>query len=147
MNLVNIGIVAVSCSFFAIILTGIVSLFILRDFIKELKLNRKNKEIKNSLEMNEGKNLNAILDNLIEESINTYVILILGFLEVEHIPEKEEKKMIEHVYTDVILKMSPLFRNALSLIYDREYINKEIKRRVTLAIMSYVINTNGNFKK
>ena len=134
-----------SCSF--IVLMYILIFILLKLLLKECFLKRKNIQIQNSLDMGNGEIILNALDSIIEDSINTYIILNLGFKDTDYIPEKEQKKMIKEVYNDVIEKISPNFIDQLSLIFSKEYINIEISKRIQLAIMNYIINTNTSFKK
>lgn len=133
------------CSF--IVLMYILIFLILHLILKECFLRRKNIQIQNSLDMGNGEIILNALDKIIEDSIDTYIVLNLGFQDTEYVPEKEQKKMIKDVYTDVIKKISPSFIDQLCLIYSKEYINTEISKRVQLMIMNYIINTNTSFKK
>ena len=125
----------------------IIIIWIMSIIAKEMFLKRKNIQIQNSLDMGNGEIILNALDKIIEDSIDTYIVLNLGFQDTEYVPEKEQKKMIKDVYTDVIKKLSPSFIDQLCLIYSKEYINTEISKRVQLMIMNYIINTNTSFKK
>lgn len=140
----NIIIILV-CSF--IVLMYILIFLILHLILKECFLRRKNIQIQNSLDMGNGEIILNALDNIIEDSINTYVVLNLGFLEADYIPEKEQQKMIKETYKDVSEKLSPSFIDQLSLLFSKEYIYVEISKRVQLAIMAYIIEKNGSYKE
>ena len=140
----NIIIILV-CSF--IVLMYILIFLILHLILKECFLRRKNIQIQNSLDMGNGEIILNALDSIIEDSINTYVVLNLGFLEADYIPEKEQQKMIKETYKDVSEKLSPSFIDQLSLLFSKEYIYVEISKRVQLAIMAYIIEKNGSYKE
>ena len=140
----NIIIILV-CSF--IVLMYILIFLILHLILKECFLRRKNIQIQNSLDMGNGEIILNALDNIIEDSMNTYVVLNLGFLEADYIPEKEQQKMIKETYKDVSEKLSPSFIDQLSLLFSKEYIYVEISKRVQLAIMAYIIEKNGSYKE
>lgn len=137
--------IILTCSF--VVLMYILIFILLKLLLKECFLRRKNIQIQNSLDMGNGEIILNALDKIIEDSIDTYIVLNLGFQDTEYVPEKEQKKMIKDVYTDVIKKISPSFIDQLCLIYSKEYINTEISKRVQLMIMNYIINTNTSFKK
>ena len=138
----------------ALIIAGIIILFsciiifiILSNICKECYLKRKNIQIQNSLHIGNGEVIIKTLETMIEDSIDTYIILNLGHNETKYIPEKEQKKMTMQVYNDVMEKLSPSFIDLLSLIYAKEYIPNEISRRIQLAVMTYIIQTNSSFNK
>ena len=133
------------CSF--IVLMYILIFLILHLILKECFLRRKNIQIQNSLDMGNGEIILNALDNIIEDSMNTYIVLNLGFLEADYIPEKEQQKMIKETYKDVSEKLSPSFIDQLSLLFSKEYIYVEISKRVQLAIMAYIIEKNGSYKE
>lgn len=133
------------CSF--IVLMYILIFILLRLLLKECFLRRKNIQIQNSLDMGNGDIILNALDKIIEDSISTYIILNLGYLETNYIPEKEQKKMMKEIYTEVSNKLSPTFIDQLGLLYSNEYIQIEISKRIQLAIMQYVINTNSSYSE
>ena len=141
----NIAIILLLLPLCVIFLSLLVIIYIFSNYMKEYKLKRKSIQTQNLISITDGKIINTILDNMIDDSINTYIILNIGYLDKSHIPEKQQKKMIIYIYNDIMNKISPSFRNFLSLIYHENYIDKEIKRRVELSVMSYIIHTNSNF--
>lgn len=125
----------------------IIIIWIMSIIAKEMFLKRKNIQIQNSLDMGDGEIIFKALDSIIDDSLNTYIVLNLAFKDVPYIPEKEQTKMTNYVYKDVIEKLSPQFIDQLSMIYRKDYINKEISKRVQLSVMNYVIQTNGTLSE
>ena len=137
--------IILTCSF--VVLMYILIFILLKLLLKECFLKRKNIQIQNSLDMGNGDIILNALDKIIEDSISTYIILNLGYLETNYIPEKEQKKMMKEIYTDVSNKLSPTFIDQLGLLYSSESIQTEISKRIQLTIMQYVINTNSSYSE
>lgn len=93
----------------------------------------------------DGENLIKILDSRIEEVQETYVIMNLAYRESLYISMEMQEKITEEIYDKVTDSLPFDYMNTLRIIYDHPL--DEIKRRVTLSVMGYVIETNGNYKE
>ena len=85
-----------------------------------------------------------ILNKLIEEALQDYVLLNRGFKrnEESHINSKEEKKIINSVSEMVSNRISPILMDKLNFYYSETAIPEIIGTRVYIRVMSYVIDNN-----
>lgn len=93
----------------------------------------------------DGTELIKILDDRIEEVLSTYIIMNLAYRDSLYISIEMQEKMTDEIYNSVTYSLPYDYMNALRIIYNHPL--EEIKRRVTLSIMNYVIETNGNYKE
>ena len=93
----------------------------------------------------DGTDLIKILDDRIEEVLSTYIIMNLAYRDSLYISIEMQEKMTDEIYISVTYSLPYDYMNALRIIYNHPL--EEIKRRVTLTIMNYVIETNGNYKE
>lgn len=88
----------------------------------------------------------ALLDTIINESLNEYKILNFEYENNIYIKEDEINKMVASVLKNVLTKMSPLFLDKLSYIYNKNVLEDEILKKVRFSVLAYVTEVNGNYK-
>ena len=88
----------------------------------------------------------ALLDTIINESLNEYKILNFEYENNIYIKEDEINKMVASVLKNVLTKMSPLFLDKLSYIYNKNVLEDEILKKVRFSVLEYVTEVNGNYK-
>lgn len=101
--------------------------------------------INDYISIGNGESLLSILDTRIEDVLNTYVILNFAYKESLYISQEIQDEMNNDILIEVIRSLSYDYLDILKIIYDGSVIKDEIKRRVELAVMSYVIEVNGKY--
>lgn len=92
-----------------------------------------------------GDTILSILDNRIEDILNTYVIMNLGYKDTLYI-STEMQDEINNIILECTIKSLPnSYISVLSLLYAEPYV--EIDRRIKLAVMNYVIENNGQYRE
>jgi len=119
-------------SFFGMILYG----FIL--------LNRRT-NIKADISRRESfdENTPKIIDQIIDESFNEYLVLNRGYKGAdEHISSEEEKVMIDKMVDMVSERISDTIKEKLEAYYDRDSVPNIVSSKIYMAVMAYVITQN-----
>ena len=114
---------------------------------KELKNNRILKEKEFLLTVDANKDIMDLLDSFIEDSLIQYRIKYLDSKDNLHISESKQKEMVKNVLSDVLNSMSPVLYEKLTYIYNKDNLENTIYLKVSLAVLSYVIEVNGSYKE
>ena len=114
---------------------------------KELKNNRILKEKEFLLTVDANKDIMDLLDRFIEDSLIQYRIKYLDSKDNLRISESKQKEMVKNVLSDVLNSMSPVLYEKLTYIYNKDNLENTIYLKVSLAVLSYVIEVNGSYKE
>ena len=95
--------------------------------------------------MKSGEDIINILDNRIEDVLNTYVIMNLAYKDTLYISVEMQDKIYDIILENIIKSLPDTYIRVLSLLYKEPYV--EIGRRTQLKLMNYVIETNGKYKE
>lgn len=135
-----------------IIILGIIVLSILillwskiklnNQLIKESKAKIKLKEYNINMNLNIEENIINQFNTLISNTFNEYIALNIEFRELEMITPDIENTISKEVAKNVVEKMSPVFLDKLSLIYNKKEISKIISNTVYMYTLSYTIEKN-----
>lgn len=97
------------------------------------------------IKIGKSKDIIDILETRIEDVLNTYILMNLAYKDSLYISMEMQETITKEIYNQVILSLPAEYIMIFKMLYDRPF--DEIKRRVTLAVMAYVIETNGNYKE
>lgn len=111
-----------------------------------LYLNRKNNIEVCKLQYNEETIIDH-LDFLINEALQTYIILEITPKQINYINSKLETEINEHIKNEIADQLSPTLYTQLSIIYDRNYIPKLIGTRIYMAVLNYTLSFNDPRQK
>ena len=88
-----------------------------------------------------------LLDNIINNTITEYKILNFEYEDNLYINTDMVKKMEKDILKSVMMKISPIYKEKLSYIYNDIVIEDEILKKIRFAILDYVTEVNGNYKE
>lgn len=135
-----------------IVILGVISLAILiliwskinlnNQLIKESKAKIKLEEYNINMNLNIEDNTISQFNTLIANTFNEYIALNIEFRELEIITPDIENTISKDVAKNVVEKMSPVFLDKLSLIYNKKEISKIISNTVYMYTLSYTIEKN-----
>lgn len=128
------------------IICGIL-IFIGYQINKGLNKKRQLEEKRMLLELELSNSTIEMLDSVIENSIMVYRIKKFEMDPYLYINTEMQNDMIVYVLDDVIKNISPVLYERLSLIYNKEKLEDQIYMKVSMAVMSYVIEVNGSYKE
>ena len=133
---------------FIIILSLLILLFLLTKinlnlkYAKESKTRLRLEEYRINMNLNIEDNVINQFNNLIINTFNEYIALNIEFKELEVITPDIENTISREVAKNVVEKMSPVFYDKLSLIYNKKEIPKIISNTVYMQTLAYTIEKN-----
>lgn len=98
-----------------------------------------------SLPINTEENF-LILDKMIKEEIDRYTIYNFPKTDDLYINEDDQNKMLRHILSQVLKKISPVYMNKLRYIYNEEVIEDIIYEKVRDGVLNYTVEINGTFR-
>lgn len=98
-----------------------------------------------SLPINTEENF-FILDKMIKEEIDRYTIYNFPKTDDLYINEDDQNKMLRHILSQVLKKISPVYMNKLRYIYNEEVIEDIIYEKVRDGVLNYTVEINGTFR-
>lgn len=131
------------CGILIIILSYIFSLTLLNfRKIKESKKMVMLREYEINMNCSVSMDIVEQLDQMIMNCFNEYMILNIEFRELDYINKEIEDIIVREVAHMVIDRMSPMYLNKISLIYNKASLSDMISKKVYLYTMNYVLNKN-----
>lgn len=119
-------------SFFASLLYG----FVLLNRRTNIKLMN---DRRNSFDIDTPK----IIDQIIDESFNEYLVFNRGYKGADsHISSEEEKEMVDKMVDLVSERISDTVKEKLESYYDKDSVPNIVSSKIYMAVMSYVITQN-----
>lgn len=115
--------------------------------VKQLKENNRLKQIEMDMKLTVSDNDFLILDKLIQETFDFYLSFNEELLEADYIKDSMLDKMVKDLLYKVMQRISPIYLNKLSYIYNREYIEDLILEKIRHIVMDYCININGTYSE
>lgn len=107
-----------------------------------LILNRKMNVTEKELELDAfDPKIPEIIDNLIMESLNLYVIFNIG-PDKKYISEKDEPKIVNEVIERVLFRLSKPMLIKLKAYYNEEMVESIITEKIYMAVTDYIIMNN-----
>lgn len=88
----------------------------------------------------------ALLDQIINDIFSRYVLMNIEAEQVLYINEEMIHRIMFNVMKEAYLSMSPLLMNRLASIYNRDYMDDIVAKKIQMITMSYVISVNGTYK-
>lgn len=128
---------------FSLIIVIITTLTNILLIVRQNKFNRRLDDY--YIKIGKSKDIIDILETRIEDVLNTYILMNLAYKDSLYISMEMQETITKEIYNQVILSLPAEYIMIFKMLYDRPF--DEIKRRVTLAVMAYVIETNGNYKE
>lgn len=120
--------------------------FVLYLFYKEYK--RKNDL--EQLEMNLNFTINEddlkIIDDLVSDAFNHFCFINYDKMNQEYINTQVQQEAINEVLKTTLLRLSPVYMNKLSYIYNRNYIEDLILEKTQIVVIDYCVKVNGSLK-
>ena len=136
----NIDLIVLGIIIF-IILLYIISLTLLNfREIKESKQITMLREYEINMNCNVDIDIMERLDQMIMNCFNEYMILNIEFRELDYINKEMEDIIVREVSHMVIDRISPVFLNKISLMYNKDTLSDIISKKVYLHTMNYVLN-------
>lgn len=124
-----------------IVLLYIISLTLLNfREIKESKQITMLREYEINMNCNVDIDIMERLDQMIMNCFNEYMILNIEFRELDYINKEMEDIIVREVSHMVIDRISPVFLNKISLMYNKDTLSDIISKKVYLHTMNYVLN-------
>lgn len=87
-----------------------------------------------------------LVDQIINDIFTRYTIMNFENNESLYINESMINQMMAAVLKESYLSMSPQLLDKLTLIYNKEYVDDIIAKKVQMLTISYVIEINGTYK-
>lgn len=110
---------------------------------KECKGRLKLEEYKINMNLNIDTNVISQLEFLIEETFSEYIALNIEYREIGYISAEIEDIICREVSKQVIDKMSPVFFDKISLVYNKSNFSTLIANRVYLHVVNYTLSKNS----
>lgn len=143
----NLEIVYVLVALCIINLLSLISFDVLLfNVLKEIKQRRNLEQLKINLDYNVTDNDFILMDKLIGETFQQYQILNIELLNKDHITEEMQTKMIEDLLRKVLTRMSPIYMNKLSYIYNVEHIEDIILEKIRIIVIDYAVENNNTLE-
>lgn len=89
----------------------------------------------------------SIVDQIINDIFTRYTIMNTETKDDLYMNEEMINKMMFDVLKEAYLNLSPQLIAKLTLLYNRNYVDDIIAKKVQMLTMSYVIQVNGTYKK
>lgn len=86
-----------------------------------------------------------ILDQIIQEAFAEYKIFELDHIEDLYINEERMSLILTDMLATVLNRISDNLRDKLALVYNKDYIEDIIFRKIEMVVLDYSININGNY--
>jgi hypothetical protein len=109
-----------------------------RLFKRELQMKEYEINIKSEID----DNVFTLLDNIITQCFNEYIILNIEYREVEYVDGELEAEITKAVANKVFERISPAFITKLSLIYNTNNFIELLSERVYLHTLEYALRKN-----
>lgn len=120
--------------------------FVLYLFYKEYK--RKNDL--EQLEMNLNFTINEddlkIIDDLVSDAFNHFCFINYDKMNQEYINTQVQQEAINEVLKTTLLRLSPVYMNKLSYIYNRNYIEDLILEKTQIVVIDYCVKVNSSLE-
>lgn len=113
---------------------------------KEIKQKRQLEQLKINLDYHITDDDFILMDKLIGETFQQYQILNIELLNKDHITEELQTKMIEDLLRKVLKRMSPIYMNKLSYIYNAEHIEDIILEKIKIIVIDYAVENNNTLE-
>lgn len=131
------------------IITGLIIITLLskinlnNQMARECKGRIKLEEYKINMNLNIDTTIIEQLEFLIEDTFNEYIALNIEFRELSYITAEIEDIIFRDVSKQVVDKMSPVFFDKISLIYNKAHFSTLITNRVYLHTINYSLSKNS----
>lgn len=122
---------------------GMYLCFFLHSILKEMKQKRNLEQLKLNLNYEVKDQDFTLLDRLIQENMQAYEIYHAEELNKSYINTEMQNKMIEDLLKTTILRISPIYMNKLSYIYNVEHIEDIILDKIKLVVINYTVEYNN----
>lgn len=86
-----------------------------------------------------------ILDQIIQEAFAEYKIFELDHIEDLYINEERMSLILTDMLATVLNRISDNLRDKLALVYNKDYIEDIIFRKIEMVVLDYSISINGNY--
>lgn len=86
-----------------------------------------------------------ILDQIIQEAFAEYKIFELDHEEDLYINEERMSLILTDMLATVLNRISDNLRDKLALVYNKDYIEDIIFRKIEMVVLDYSISINGNY--
>lgn len=88
-----------------------------------------------------------IVDQIINDIFTRYTIMNIDGKNVYYINEEMTNTILHDVLKEAYLCMSPQLLSKLTAIYNRDYVDDIIAKKVQMLTLAYIIEVNGTYKK
>ena len=142
----SMGQVCVLAVWFINVILLIITLFVLSNINKNIKLKREYEERKFNFSVEPKETDFMIIDQLIQDNLAEYRILKLESVEKLYITEEIQNKIFEYVLRKVMYQLSPVYLEKLSYIYNKDKLDEIIAQKINMHILDYTVEVNGNIR-
>ena len=87
----------------------------------------------------------TLLDNMIADRVAYYKVMNLP--DAVYITDEDQNKMVATVLKEILQMISPLYLDKLSFIYNKNVLEDIIYQKITITVLSIVLEVNGNYNK
>jgi hypothetical protein len=87
-------------------------------------------------------NIPAVVDKIILECLNEYIVLNKGWKEKEYIREEDEKEIINALIEIVLTRMSKTMLRKIRAYYNEELAEEVITEKIYMLVLNYTIENN-----
>lgn len=108
--------------------------------LKKQELELKNVEI--SLKYPINVDISKLLEEIISDCFNEYILFNVEFKDVTYINEALEKEILTDVSQMVIDRLSPIVINRLEILYNKANLSDIITQKVYMFILNYELEKN-----
>lgn len=83
-----------------------------------------------------------VIDSVITEAFNQYIVLNEGYKDKEYVSEEDEKKIITVLIENVLTRMSKTMLAKIRAYYNEELAEQVLTEKIYMVVMNYSINNN-----
>jgi hypothetical protein len=83
-----------------------------------------------------------IIENLIAECFDEYIVFNEGYKDKEYISEEDEERILKIVTENVLAKMSEPVLIKIRAFYNKESVEENLSKKIYMIVMNYSIKNN-----
>lgn len=120
--------------------------FVLYLFYKEYKRKNDLEQLEMNLNFTINENDLKIIDDLVSDAFNHFCFINYDKMNQEYINTQVQQEAINEVLKTTLLRLSPVYMNKLSYIYNRNYIEDLILEKTQIVVIDYCVKVNGSLE-
>lgn len=120
--------------------------FVLYLFYKEYKRKNDLEQLEMNLNFTINEDNLKIIDDLVSDAFNHFCFINYDKMNQEYINTQVQQEAINEVLKTTLLRLSPVYMNKLSYIYNRNYIEDLILEKTQIVVIDYCVKVNGSLE-